>query len=218
MSLEDRVAGMKVKSPNFTSVPTHILLLAAGASSRMGQSKQLMNLTGEPLLITAVRTALEASPYVTVVLGSEADVHSRLLEDFPLHIVENHSWRKGMGNSLKTGLAEVRASVPPADAVLVMLCDQPKVHASHLKQLILKGEESKKGIVATGYNNAIGVPALFKKQWFDSIMDIGDDAGASKLIRQHPGETEVVAFPDAAIDLDTPQDVERFLGRSQGRE
>lgn len=195
---------------------THILLLAAGSSSRMGESKQLMNVTGEPMLIAAVRSSLSASPYVTVVLGSNAVEHGRLLEDFPVHLEENPDWKKGLGSSLKAGLRSVQASVPLADAVLVMLCDQPKITATHLQHLIKRGGASSKKIVASAYNQTLGVPALFKRELFASLLEIGDDAGAGKLIRQHPDDTDAVDFPGAAIDLDTPHDVDRFLGRPLG--
>lgn len=189
---------------------THIIILAAGSSSRMGESKQEMNVTGEPLLVSAVRTALAASPYVTVVLGSRASEHSRLLENFPVLVEENPGWKKGMGNSLKAGLRAVQSSVPLADAALVMLCDQPAITAAHLQQLISSGVGSDKLIVASAYNGTTGVPALFKRDLFGSLMEIDDNAGASRLIRQRPEDTRAIEFPNAAIDLDTPEDVDRF--------
>lgn len=205
-----------VRTMVISPMTTHILLLAAGSSSRMGESKQLMNVTGEPMLIAAVRSALAASPYVTVVLGSNAAVHGRLLEDFPVLLEENPDWKKGLGNSLKAGLHSIQASVPPADAVLVMLCDQPKITPAHLQQLIERGEASSKKIVASAYNNTLGVPALFKRELFKPLLEIGDDAGAGKFIRQHPDDTDVIDFPGAAIDLDTREDVNRFLDRPPG--
>ncbi len=195
---------------------THVLLLAAGASTRMGQSKQLISLYGETLLARATRTALGASPYVTVVLGADSNAHRVLLEDFPVHVVENPGWSSGMGTSLKEGLASIRMSDPPAEAVMVMLCDQPDVTTAHLKMLMAKAKESPKGIVASGYDHTMGAPALFKPGMFDRLAGIADDGGASKLIREIPDDVAVVDFPGGSVDLDTPQDLDRYLGRQGG--
>lgn len=194
---------------------THIVLLAAGSSSRMGSSKQLLQVTGEPMLVAAVRTALAASPYVTVVLGHRAAELSKLLEDFLVHAEEHTEWKKGMGSSLKAGIQAVQSSVPLADAVLVTLCDQPKVTSAHLQQLIQLAGTSAKKIIASSYNGTLGVPALFKRDLFMSLMDIADDAGASKLIRQHANDTEAIRFEGAGVDLDTPGDVDRFIGQGK---
>jgi molybdenum cofactor cytidylyltransferase len=180
----------------------------------MGQTKQLMTIHGEPLLARTVKVALLASPYVTVVLGSQADIHRRLLDDFAVHIVDNPAWSKGMGGSLKEGLASVRRSHPPADAILVMLCDQPGITAAHIGDLINRAGSSTKRIIASAYHETQGVPALFKKEMFDALAEIDDQTGASKLIRRSRHDMEAVPFPDAAIDLDTPQDVARYLGNA----
>jgi molybdenum cofactor cytidylyltransferase len=194
---------------------THILLLAAGSSSRMGQSKQLLCINGEPLLARAAKTALLTSPYVTVVLGAETDKSRRLLEDFSVHVVENSAWQRGMGSSIKAGLKAIHMSDPPAGAVLVMLCDQPGVTPAHLKELIATAIASQKAIVTSAYNDVQGVPAVFKSEMFHALAGIGDDSGAAKLIKQHADKTGFVVFPEGAIDLDTPEDIDRYLARSK---
>lgn len=184
----------------------HILLLAAGSSSRMGQSKQLMKIGGVPLLVRAAREALAACADVTIVLGAEAEAHRMVLKGMRVNTVENSEWQRGMGNSLKFGLAEVRNSNPCLDAVIIIVCDQPAVTTSHLKALMDVGERSTKPITASSYKGTLGVPVLFKKEFFDELASIGDSHGAAKLIRDHAGDVEKVQLAGGETDLDTIND------------
>lgn len=194
-----------------------ILLLAAGSSSRMGQSKQLLPVNGVPLLVRSVREALNACPDVTVVLGAQAEAHRSALAGIPLNIVVNPHWQKGMGNSLKQGLAHLLQIDPLVEGVLVMVCDQPGATSSHLVKLIKLATQSTKTIIASAYGNTQGVPALFKRQAFELLALIGDESGASKLIRQHPEMVDVIDLPGGDIDIDTPTDYQRFLNPPQNR-
>ena len=85
-----------------------IILLAAGASSRMGQSKQLLLIEGEPLLLRSVKIALSGKPHhVVVVLGAGEHEHSNIIKHLPVEIVINTHWKNGMGSSIKAGLAHL---------------------------------------------------------------------------------------------------------------
>lgn len=183
-----------------------ILLLAAGSSTRMGQSKQLMKIDGEPMLVRAAKQALSASPDVTVVLGAEAESHRMVLRGTRVSTIENSEWQRGMGNTLKFGLAELRNANPGMDAVLIMVCDQPAVTSDHLKKLIERAGQSSKSIIASAYKDTLGVPALFRKQHFDQLAAIADGVGASKLIRENREEVETITLPHGEIDLDTLND------------
>jgi molybdenum cofactor cytidylyltransferase len=189
---------------------TSILLLAAGASTRMGQSKQMLVIDGEPLLLRSAKAALETVSEVYVVLGANAEPHMSLLANLPLHIVLHTEWKKGMGSSLKAGLRKILAADPTLTQILVMLCDQPKVSSSHLRTLLTQAARSEKAIIASRYHQTDGVPALFKQPVFSALLVLGDEAGAAKFIRSHPDQVEVVDFPEGSIDLDTPDDVTRY--------
>lgn len=189
-----------------------ILILAAGASTRMGRPKQMLVVDGEPLLVRSVRVALETSSHVFVVLGANAKAHKALLSSLPIHVVDHPQWKLGMGSSLKAGLKEILSTYPEATGVLVMLCDQPKVSRAHLETLLNCAAQSEKEIVASHYDQTFGVPALFKQSMFSSLLALGDEAGAAKLIRNHSDKVEVVDFPEGTIDLDTPDDLARYTG------
>ncbi len=195
-----------------------ILLLAAGSSSRMGQSKQLLTVDGEALLTRSAKAACAAAPVVAVVLGARFEEHERALDGLPLIIVENKGWEKGMGNSLKAGLFELLRSVPDAQTVTIMVCDQPNISSAHLGRLLEQSGKTEKSIVASAYSGTLGVPALFKRDRFPDLQATTDEAGAAKLIRTHPEMVEAVDFPGGTIDLDTPEDYKAFTsGRSHTR-
>jgi molybdenum cofactor cytidylyltransferase len=189
---------------------TPILLLAAGASSRMGRSKQMLVVDGEALLVSSVKAALEIGSPVFVVLGARAEEHKVLLKGFPVHIVYHPTWERGMGSSLKAGLKEILTMDPGTTDVLVMLCDQPRVNGGHLRTLMNRATHSPKAIIASAYHQTLGVPALFKNSLFPELLALADEAGAAKLIRSQPDRVEAVDFPDGVIDLDTPDDVVRY--------
>lgn len=183
-------------------MPVSAIILAAGSSSRMGQSKQLLPWNNETLLTHAIKTAMESRVgHIYVVLGSNAEAHKKAIEGLPVSVVVNENWEKGMGSSLKAGLKHALQS----QAVLIMVCDQPFVTADHLNNLI---EVANQNIVASKYLDAVGVPALFNKEMFDDLMNIGDEEGARKVILKHP---HVLIVLPSGMDLDTPEDYRNAL-------
>lgn len=190
---------------------TSILLLAAGASARMGQSKQLLSIGDEPMLRMAVRTALTVSPHTTVVLGAHFEEHKRALKGLPINIIENRQWQKGIGCSIKAGMAGLKNG--PFDAVMVLVCDQPNLTSEHLKNLIAMAESQDAKVVASSYAGTTGVPALFKKEVFEMLRAIDNEAGAKKIIQQLGKAVALVDFPGGEADLDTPDDYQAFLDR-----
>jgi molybdenum cofactor cytidylyltransferase len=191
-----------------------IIILAAGSSSRMGTSKQLLHVDGEPLLQKAINSSQQTNAqFVVVVLGADAKVHRHAIKDLNINVVENREWENGMGSSLKAGLRYVKSSQPSTDAIVIMVCDQPEVTAKHLNELVRVYCESKKAIVASYYAGAPGVPALIDKSLFAEVMAIEDSFGAKKVIQQHPDKTELVEFNAGAIDIDTPEEYQNYLRR-----
>jgi molybdenum cofactor cytidylyltransferase len=188
---------------------TAVLILAAGSSSRMGKSKQLLPIDGKPMLARAVETAVNANPNVTVVLGSDASALRMVLSTYPITVCENPDWEKGMGRSLKSGLAFVLQSNPVIDAIIIMVCDQPQLTPPHLVKLIDKANAPGVTLVASRYNGTLGVPALFKRQHFSQLLEIGDEIGASRVIREQANPVWV-DLPGGETDLDTFDEYLRF--------
>jgi molybdenum cofactor cytidylyltransferase len=189
-----------------------IIVLAAGSSSRMGRSKQLLEIDGQPLLCRCVEYALAAGPSrVVVVLGANEKPHRELLEKLPVEIVSNFYWKTGMGSSIKTGLNYLIQSNGELDAVILMVCDQPALTSEHLLKLIQKFNEKKKPIIASSYSKSNGVPVLFSRSFFSNLLLLNDNQGAKKIVQQFPDQLETVPFPKGSIDLDTEEDYQKFL-------
>lgn len=188
-----------------------ILLLAAGPSSRMGQSKQLLKINGETLLEKSVRVALEVSSEVYVVLGASFEIHRQAIKALPVTIIENKAWEKGMGHSLKVGLANLISSKREVDAVLVLVCDQPLLSAEHLNAILAEAKSSGNAVIASAYAGTVGVPALFTRSMFGKLSSLGDSEGAKKVIRESGNAVATVDFSGGATDLDTAEDVSKFL-------
>lgn len=189
-----------------------IILLAAGSSSRMGQSKQLLEIGGEQLLLKSTQVALQSiAEKVIVVLGANESAHRKVIEQLPCEIIVNEDWQLGMGSSLKKGLAELLLIAPKLEAVLVMVCDQPLLTSEHLNQIIKKFKLAKSQIVASYYSGSAGVPALFDKSLFEKLLNAEDQAGAKKIILQHKEVVQTIDFAQGAIDLDTPEDYQTFI-------
>ncbi|MDN5203036.1 nucleotidyltransferase family protein [Fulvivirgaceae bacterium BMA10] len=185
-----------------------LIILAAGASSRLGEPKQLLKLNDQTLIFRAVRTGLRSLCFpVLVILGANAELIMREIEDLPVYINKNPNWKKGMGNSLKYGLDSILRIYPHLDAVVVMLCDQPFVDGVLLNELIRTYYKTGSLVVASEYEHHLGVPALFDKTLFPELAKLKGDKGARNIIKSIP-HTKISSVPFALgkIDIDCYED------------
>jgi molybdenum cofactor cytidylyltransferase len=189
-----------------------VLILAAGSSSRMGRSKQLLEVDGQPLLLRTVKVALESGTGdVIVVLGANEQSHLDVVKSLPVRTIINHFWKSGIGSSIKTGLHHIVREIPEAKGVVILVCDQPELTSSHILTLVETFSKTGKSIIASAYDDTSGVPALFSRAFFSNLLIIGDEHGAKKLIEQFPDQAVTVEFMGGAIDLDTPDDYNKYL-------
>jgi molybdenum cofactor cytidylyltransferase len=188
-------------------LPTAILLLAAGGSSRMGRPKQILTYRGQSLLRRAAETAC-ATPCrpIVAVLGAAADQSRAELANLDLHTSENTSWQRGLGSSIKLGARRALELDPELGAILIALCDQPLVTAGDLQRLIEAHRASGHPIVATAYPNSPGVPAIFSRATFPDLLAIDDATGAKSLLLAAGAALPTVSIPAALTDIDTPDD------------
>lgn len=187
------------------------IVLAAGASSRLGQSKQLLQVEGEPLLRRIARVSCESNADRTlVVLGDNEREHGRIIRDLPLYICIHSDWERGMGSSLKAGMEFIQSFLSDTTAVIVVVCDQPLLTTDHLNNLIDKYKSTGAPVVASAYSNVLGVPVLFDASLFDGIRRIDDAHGARQIIDKNKANAQRVAFPGGELDIDTPEDYQRY--------
>ena len=186
------------------------VILAAGEARRMGQPKQLMQLQGQSLVQRAVQTAKSVSHEVVVVTGSYADAVQEDLRKAAVSVIHNPEWASGMGSSIRTGVQQVVVKNLVPEAIIIMLCDQPLVSEKLLRQLIQIHHNTGKNLVASSYQNTVGVPALFGQALFPNLLTLDSKGGAKQIIHQHKEYMATVDFPGGAYDVDTPEDFERI--------
>lgn len=193
------------------SANLHVIVLAAGASARLGRPKQLVHIAGRPVLqhVVANATAL-AGHAVTVVIGAHAAELSRLLGHSPASMIVNRHWEEGMASSIRCGLGAVP---PAADAVLILLGDQVAVTADDLKRLAGAWKEQDSVIAAATYDQHVGVPAIFPRICFNELAELRGDQGARRIIERNTYRVVRVPMPNGAVDLDTPEDLAALTQR-----
>jgi molybdenum cofactor cytidylyltransferase len=192
------------------------VILAAGASSRMGTPKQLLEYGGQTLVRRAALAAQGAgcNP-VVVVTGAHAEQLEKELHGLNLREANNPEWESGIGSSIRAGIHAVVKANEKVTALVLMLCDQPFVTSDVLRGLLTAHRETGREIVASSYGETIGVPALFGKAFFAELDRLESGAGAKQVIQRHLTRVHLLPFPQGEIDLDTPADFARLLSSSK---
>jgi Uncharacterized MobA-related protein len=199
------------QASNAQKTTVGLIVLAAGESRRMKQPKQLLIFKGKTLLRRAAETALASNAEkICVVLGANYEKLKTEISDLQLEIAFNENPRAGMSSSLKSGLKKLLEIEPNLSGVLVMLVDQPLVETALLNRLIEIFRMGKRAVVACEYGETFGVPAVFSSQLFDEILNLSVEGGAKGLIEEFKDSAEIIPAPEAAFDVDTPEDYARL--------
>lgn len=199
-----------------------IIVLAAGASARMGEPKQLLRFEGETLLRRATNAAFASRCRpVVVVTGARHDEMGDELDATGALVVVNEEWIEGMGSSIRHGIAALEAATAgTAEAAVLMLCDQPFVTGESLNRLLEAHREAASPLVASRYEAqgemTHGVPCLFGRALFPELMNLRGGEGAKSVIMRHASEAASVFMPEAAFDVDTPRDYEALRRGADG--
>lgn len=195
-------------------VDLHVIVLAAGASRRFGSPKQLVRVDGRPLLHTAVANAVSLAGHaVTVVLGAHAQELSGLLRHSPASVAINRAWEEGLGSSLRAAVTRLG---PGPDAVLVLLADQAAVTLEDLRRLVAAWRRNPGAIAAATYDSVVGVPAVFPRRCFSALGELRGDQGARRVIQRELDTVVRVPMPNAAVDIDVPEDLLKLQARRRG--
>ena len=187
------------------------VVLAAGASTRIGIPKQLLQFRGQTFLRRAASVALEAGCRpVVVVTGANAAACRESLRGFDVLEAENQQWESGISSSVRVGVEALVTANPRIAAVVLMLCDQPFVTRDVIVRLVRVHYETGCSIVASRYGGSYGVPALFGKAHFTELSKLQGAAGAKQVIQKHLRKAHLLPFPEGEIDVDTPDDFARL--------
>jgi molybdenum cofactor cytidylyltransferase len=193
-------------------------ILAAGASSRMGQPKQLLKL-GDTTLLHRIVAAADASicQGTIIVLGANADLIQSSLElpDDAFAAI-NSNWQEGIASSVSCAVSALKRARPRADGIVILTCDQPLVTTETIDALVRQWAKSGSLIVASRYADTKGIPALFDKDLFEELKTLRGDRGAKSLIRKHSNWVSLIDFPGGAFDIDTMDDYRRSCSQLLG--
>ena len=197
------VRGEPVESHAEHHVSPHVaVLLAAGASTRLGQSKQLLTRHGEPLVRAMARLLLAAQPrQLVVVLGAQAGDVAAALDELPHLAVINPDFADGLSTSLQCAAEALRLSHAP---VLIAACDQPALSASHLEALLREARTAPAQCAATVHGDHLGIPAVVAGYVFQQSHALHGDRGLGGWLSATEGVARIEA-PDLVFDIDTPR-------------
>ena len=190
------------------------VVLAAGASTRMGAPKLLLPFGGEPLVRRAVRQVSAAGfDDVLVVVGSEHEATLAALEGLVVRHAVNLQFASGMGSSFRTAVEHL----PDSHAAMFALADQPFVTTNEYRTVLDTYRQHASPIVSVRYGEVMAPPHLFEREFFPELAEL--QHGARPVLHRHIDRTTILRFPpDLLVDVDTPEDYERAKSRlSSGR-
>lgn len=191
---------------------TGIIILAAGASTRLGRPKQTLDFQQKSLVKHAINSALNSQlgPVIVVIGANEKEV-LLAIENEPVVIAINSNWKDGMSSSIQAGLIKLLQENNNIDDVILMVCDQPHVSETILKNLVDTKRSANKPIVACSYRDAVGVPALFDHCFFSALLSLTGEEGGKKILLNNSADTAVILFPGGSVDIDTMEDYEALV-------
>jgi molybdenum cofactor cytidylyltransferase len=197
---------------------TAIIILAAGASSRLGSPKQNLLYKGKSLLQWSVDAAAGTFPEIIIIVtGAIGHGQVQYIQLPNIHLVHNELWEEGMGSSIRKGMYALKNLERPISSVVFLVCDQPFVDTGLLDKLMAEGKRTGKGIIACRYNNTAGVPAMFEKKYFEALEKLEGAAGAKKLFSKHVDDLSLIEFPEGSVDIDTVEDYRNLAGQDIGQ-
>jgi molybdenum cofactor cytidylyltransferase len=181
------------------------VMLAAGASTRMGSPKLLLPLGGEPMIRRAVRAVSDAGvDDVLVVVGYEHERMIAALEGLACRHAVNPDYASGMGSSFRTAVSHL----PDCAAALFALADQPLVTGAEYRRVLDAYRSEPTRIICSRYGNVTAPPHVFGREFFPELSVLIH--GARPVLERHAARTTALQFPaDLLLDVDTPADYER---------
>lgn len=196
----------------------HILVLAAGASSRMrGRDKLMQPIRGKPILRMVADIAVATGAPVVVTLPPAAEARRKALADSAAAIVDVPDAALGMSRSIVRAVAAISALGPgPEDGVMILPADMPGFSSKALADLISRFRAEPELIWRGGTTDGTaGHPTIFPRDLWGELAKITGDEGGRSVLQRHGDRVRVVPLPGrmAVLDLDTPEDWAAYLGR-----
>lgn len=189
-----------------------LLLLAAGASRRMGSPKQLLPWGNETLIEHQIKNLLNTNSSVSVVLGAFAEKINKVIDKLPIEIYVNENWKNGMGTSISYAMKLLLEKDHNIDGILITLIDQPLLTTTHFRKMLNLFQEGKGQIIVSHSENAwSGVPVLFDKDYFEELLKLKGDEGAKLITSKYKNSVQLINGGEILKDMDTPKAYNELL-------
>ena len=185
-----------------------IVILAAGASTRMGSAKQLLSWGDSTLLEHTINTVLQLdSQEVIVVLGANFEIIKSKVSNHPVTVLKNTSWKIGLGKSIAVAVEYIQKLNYEIDGVMIVLADQPLIDSHFLGELCTAFSPNNNQIITTSYKNGKrGVPVIFDKHYFEELLLLNDDNGAKILLKKYAALVKSLKPQFENLDIDSKED------------
>ena len=185
------------------------IILAAGGSTRFGQSKPLLAWHGKPFIRQVAETALQAGlDSLMVVIGFNGEQVEAALNGLPVRIIHNTEWQSGQSTSVKAG---IDALPPRTGAAIFLLADQPQILPTIISALIEHHRQNLSPIVAPLVEGKRANPVLFDRAAFPALTAITGDSGGRQVFSKFHVSWLEWNDPNLLLDVDTPEDYQRLL-------
>lgn len=187
------------------------VLLAAGASTRMGRVKQLLPWKESTLLEHSIEQLKKSNiDSLVVVLGANEDLIRDQVDLGNFDVVVNTNWEQGMASSIACGVSYLKENTFDLEGVLIALSDQPLLDSKYYRKLIDKSLDKDSKIVCSAYSDRVGVPAVFDPMYIPNLLQLKGQRGARALLRGGRVEVSSIDAGDRAVDLDTIEEYNRI--------
>ncbi len=192
---------------------TVALVLAAGESRRFGDTKQLVDWCGVPLLeyVVGQVTGWPEVDGVYVVLGANSEQIMSRVDLSEATVIENCDWREGVASSLRVGL-DALIGERTVNRAFITLGDQPTVSSDVIPRLLAAGRRSRRPVTIPRYRFVRGHPVLIERSlWPRLVAGVEGDQGARNQFLSHPEWVEEVLIGEPPPpDIDTPEDLDNL--------
>lgn len=182
------------------------VILAAGASSRLGQPKQLIQINHQFILEKLYNELSHLTDSTWVVTGC---YHDEIKQQFPhMNLIYNKNWSTGMGSSIYSA---IQFLANDCTHLLLCVCDQVLIKSAHYEKIIKASINNPNKIIATSYKNTLGVPCLFPKEYFSELQLLNaSDKGAKKVLAKYDDQIITLKCEVAKFDIDTPSQLNQL--------
>ncbi|WP_417363121.1 nucleotidyltransferase family protein [Galbibacter sp.] len=182
-----------------------VVILAAGASTRMGVPKQLLPWGNKSLLNHVIHTASTMDLQIHVVLGANSRmIQEALPSGDHIHVHTNPYWDTGLGSSIAFAVKNLEHD--KLDGILFLLADQPFISSTYLEEMRAHFKENTSSIIVSKFNGNLGVPAIFSSEYFNELETLNADVGAKQIIKMHVDKVLKLDADRYVRDIDTLED------------